>query len=191
MQLILIFTLLSSFVTAQTTYSFDVRDNEQLTSHVLRKLDMNERNNKTLYQIISNENDTICFYEILKGMIKSEVNVYKEMIDTILPYPKSDYYSISVLNSNKVTHYLLFEEWTFNKQKGRMSVRLIALAPAYINNSGALTAFYWLSYRDIKKYLEGYSFNLKGKRAKLQTLPLSDFFEERYFNSSIVRVVPN
>lgn len=93
-------------------------------------------------------------------------------------------------NPDAVTKYRLKEDWFFDRNLGRMQVRIIGLAPILdiMNEDGtfrASQAVFWLYYPHIREMLAQYEvFNPENDVARMTW---DDYFEGRVFSSKIIK----
>lgn len=94
-------------------------------------------------------------------------------------------------NPDIVTKYRIKEEWNFDRNIGRMVVRIIGVAPIkdiIDENTGlyrASQAVFWLYYPEIRPMLAQYEvFNPENDVARMTWY---DFFEGRFFSSKIIK----
>lgn len=90
-----------------------------------------------------------------------------------------------------VNKYRLKEDWIFDRNLGRMVVRIIGIAPIkdiIDENTGlyrASQAVFWLYYPEMRPMLAQYEvFNPEND---VQRMTWNDFFEGRYFSSKIIK----
>lgn len=93
-------------------------------------------------------------------------------------------------NPDVVTKYRIKEDWIFDRNLGRMTTRIIGIAPIQdiYNEDGtfrASQAVFWLYYPHIREMLAQYEvFNPENDVARMTW---DDFFEGRYFSSRIIK----
>lgn len=94
-------------------------------------------------------------------------------------------------NPSIVTKYRLKEDWIFDRNLGRMVVRIIGLAPIrdiIDENTGQYRtsqAVFWLYYPELRPMLAQYEvFNPQNDIARMTW---NDFFENRFFSSKIIK----
>lgn len=94
-------------------------------------------------------------------------------------------------NPDIITKYRIKEDWIFDRNLGRMVVRIIGVAPIkdIIDESTGLLrgaqAVFWLYYPEIRPMLAQYEvFNPENDVARMTW---NDFFEGRYFASKIIK----
>lgn len=91
-----------------------------------------------------------------------------------------------------VTKYRVKEDWIFDRNLGRMVVRIIGIAP-YVDilDPNTLTlrgssALFWIYYPEAREVLAQYEvFNPEND---VQRLTWNDFFEGRFFSSRIIKI---
>ena len=116
--------------------------------------------------------------------------------DTVKVYdPTSDTYSIRVthtdFNPEIVTKYRIKEDWIFDRNEGKMVVRIVGLAPMediYGEDGGyrATRTMFWLYYPDIREFLAKYE--VVNPMNDMYRYTWDEFFESRMFASKIVKV---
>jgi len=93
-------------------------------------------------------------------------------------------------NPDMVTKFRLKEDWIFDRNLGRMVVRIIGLAPLkdIYNEDGsfrASTPMFWLYYPELRDLLVQYEvYNPENDVARMNW---DEFFENRFFSSYIVK----
>lgn len=94
-------------------------------------------------------------------------------------------------NPELITKYRVKEEWNFDRNLGRMVVRIIGIAPIkdiIDENTGmfrASQAVFWLYYPEMRPMLAQYEvFNPEND---VQRMTWYDFFEGRFFSSKIIK----
>jgi len=91
---------------------------------------------------------------------------------------------------NVVTKYRIKEDWIFDRNLGRMTTRIIGIAPIkdIYNDDGtfrASQAVFWLYYPHIREMLAQYEvFNPENDVARMTW---DDYFEGRFFSSRIIK----
>lgn len=94
-------------------------------------------------------------------------------------------------NPDLVTKFRIKEDWIFDRNLGRMVVRIVGLAPMLdkYNDDGTFRASYpmfWLWYPEIRELLAQYEvFNPENDVARMTW---DEYFENRYFSSYIIKV---
>jgi len=91
-----------------------------------------------------------------------------------------------------VTKYRLKEDWIFDRNLGRMVVRIIGIAPVQdirdplTNEVRGQSALFWVYYPDARNTLAQYEvFNPEND---VQRLTWDDYFEGRFFSSRIIKI---
>ncbi|MCB0699255.1 MAG: gliding motility protein GldN [Chitinophagales bacterium] len=94
-------------------------------------------------------------------------------------------------NPDIVTKYRLKEDWIFDRNLGRMVVRIVGIAPIKdildenTGNFRASQAIFWLQYEEMRPMLAQYEvFNPLNDVGRMTW---DDFFENRFFSSKIVK----
>jgi gliding motility associated protien GldN len=93
-------------------------------------------------------------------------------------------------NVNSVSKYQIKEDWLFDRNAGRMVVRIIGIAPLVDrydeggNFRGSL-ALFWLYYPDLRKILANYE--VYNPLNDINRISWSDYFDNRYFDSYVIR----
>jgi gliding motility associated protien GldN len=98
-------------------------------------------------------------------------------------------------NVNDVTKYRLKEDWIFDRNAGRMVVRIVGIAPL-IDRRNETTGDYqystpmlWLNYPDLRKVLANYE--VYNPQNDLHRMSWADFFDGRYFASYVIKTSAN
>lgn len=89
-------------------------------------------------------------------------------------------------NVHSVTKYRVKEDWIFDRNAGRMVVRIIGIAPLkdILNNDGSLrgvTPMFWLYYPDLRNILANYE--VYNGHNDLHRMSWTDYLDGRYFAS--------
>jgi gliding motility associated protien GldN len=91
-----------------------------------------------------------------------------------------------------VTKYRIKEDWMFDRNLGRMVVRIIGIAPVQdirdpvTNEPRGQSALFWIYYPEAREVLAQYEvFNPEND---VQRLTWDDFFEGRFFSSRIIKI---
>lgn len=94
-------------------------------------------------------------------------------------------------NPTTVTKYRIKEDWIFDRNLGRMVVRILGMAPikdVYDDNTGAYRGsqpVFWLYYPEMRPMLAQYEvFNPENDVARMTW---DDYFEGRFFDSRIIK----
>ena len=93
-------------------------------------------------------------------------------------------------NPDAVTKYRLKEDWVFDRNLGRMVVRIVGLAPILdrYNEDGSYRgsqAVFWMYYPEIRPMMAQYEvFNPDNDVARLSW---DEYFEGRFFSSRIIK----
>lgn len=94
-------------------------------------------------------------------------------------------------NPDAVTKFRLKEDWMFDRNLGRMVVRIIGMAPMLdrYNEDGSYRAsapMFWIYYPEMREVLAQYEvFNPENDVARMTW---DEYFENRFFSSYIVKV---
>jgi gliding motility associated protien GldN len=97
-------------------------------------------------------------------------------------------------NIQSVTKYQLKEDWIFDRNAGRMVVRIIGVAPLQDrfdesgNFRGSL-AMFWLYYPELRKLLANYE--VYNPQNDLHRISWADYFDGRYFASYPIKTSAN
>lgn len=91
---------------------------------------------------------------------------------------------------NSVTQYRIKEDWIFDRNLGRMVVRIVGIAPlediksesgVYVGTS----AMFWLNYDQLRKVLVNYE--VYNPQNDVHRMSWADFFDGRYFASYVIK----
>lgn len=94
-------------------------------------------------------------------------------------------------NVNSVTKYQIKEDWIFDRNLGRLVVRIIGIAPLIDRldeNTGAYrysTPMFWLYYPDLRKVLVNYE--VYNPRNDVHRITWTDYLDNRYFESYVIK----
>ncbi|HET8573578.1 MAG TPA: gliding motility protein GldN [Edaphocola sp.] len=98
-------------------------------------------------------------------------------------------------NVNSVTQYEVKEEWIFDRNRGRMVVQLVGIAPMkdqvnpltgeYIGSS----PMYWLYYPDLRKVLVNYE--VYNSHNDMRRMSWTDFLDGHYYESYVIKTSMN
>ncbi len=92
---------------------------------------------------------------------------------------------------NKVTKYQLKEDWVFDRNLGKLVVRIVGIAPVldrYDESTGEFkysTPMFWVYYPEARKELVSYE--VYNPTNMVKRMNWSEFFDGRFFSSYIVR----
>jgi gliding motility associated protien GldN len=92
----------------------------------------------------------------------------------------------------RVTKYRLKEDWIFDRNLGRMVVRIIGIAPIVDNIdpntllSRGQSSLFWIYYPEARGILAQYE--VYNPDNDVQRLTWDDFFEGRFFSSRIIKI---
>lgn len=98
-------------------------------------------------------------------------------------------------NVTDVTKYRIKEDWLFDRNIGRMVVRIIGIAPLIDRKSETTgeyqysTPMFWLNYPELRKVLTNYE--VYNPQNDLHRMSWADYFDGRYFSSYILRTSAN
>jgi gliding motility associated protien GldN len=98
-------------------------------------------------------------------------------------------------NINDVTKYRLKEDWIFDRNAGRMVVRIVGIAPLIDRRNETTgdyqysTPMFWLNYPDLRKVLANYE--VYNPQNDLHRMSWADFFDGRYFASYVIKTSAN
>lgn len=103
--------------------------------------------------------------------------------------------SQSEFDVNSVTKFRIKEDWIFNRNTGRMEVRIIAIAPLKDITSESTgdyigtTPMYWLYYPDLRNILAGYE--VYNPRNSMKRMTWTDYLDGHYFASYVIKTDAN
>jgi gliding motility associated protien GldN len=111
--------------------------------------------------------------------------VYDPTTDTYMPKV-----SHTDFNPEVFTKFRLKEDWIFDRNEGKMVVRIVGLAPMediYGEDGGyrATRAAFWLYYPDLREYLA--KFEVFNPKNDIVRYTWEEFFESRVFASRIIK----
>lgn len=98
-------------------------------------------------------------------------------------------------NVGDVTKYRIKEDWIFDRNLGRMVVRIIGIAPLIDRKNETTgeyqysTPMFWLNYPELSKILTNYE--VYNPQNDLHRMSWADYFEGRYFASYIIKTSAN
>jgi len=104
-------------------------------------------------------------------------------------------YTQQELNVNDITQYQIKEDWIFDRNAGRLIVRIVGIAPLidrYEEESGRYlysTPMFWLYYPDIRSVLGNYE--VYNPLNDVHRISWADYLEGRYFSSYVVKTSTN
>lgn len=127
---------------------------------------------KQVEEILIGEPDTVMVEDPITGEIKMVI-------------------SRREFDPDKISKYRLKEDWMFDRNLGRMVVRIIGIAPIKdiidenTGNYRASQAVFWLYYPEMRPMLAQYEvFNPENDVARMTW---DDYFENRFFSSKIIK----
>ena len=77
---------------------------------------------------------------------------------------------------------LILEEWDYNKDKGKMVVSILAIAPAYIGD-GKYYPLFWIKYPHLISILKSMEIPIDHNQSRT----MYEVFEKRLFTSDIIK----
>jgi gliding motility associated protien GldN len=94
-------------------------------------------------------------------------------------------------NPHLVSSIRIKEDWIFDRNQGKMVVRIIGIAPVldYVGDDGGYrgsAAMFWLSYPEIRQTLSSYE--VYNPQNDVYRYTWDEFFERRMFSSKITKV---
>jgi gliding motility associated protien GldN len=98
-------------------------------------------------------------------------------------------------NVNTVTKYRIKEDWVFDRNVGRMVVRIVAIAPlkdVTNENTGEYmysAPLFWLNYEQLRSVLVNYE--VYNPQNDLHRMTWTDFFDSRRFASVVIKTSAN
>lgn len=98
-------------------------------------------------------------------------------------------------NVNTVNKYRLKEDWVFDRNAGRLVVRIVGLAPLKDELSEATgevaysAPMFWLYYPELRKVLANYE--VYNPQNTLHRMTWTDYFDGRYFSSYVIKTDAN
>ncbi len=101
---------------------------------------------------------------------------------------------VDEFNPDAVERYWIKEDWIFDKESSRMTVRILGIAPlkSVLNNDGsfrAVTPIFWVYYPDLRPMLaKNEVYNGKNYGARMSW---EELFESRMFASRIIKSTVN
>ncbi|MCC7029259.1 MAG: gliding motility protein GldN [Chitinophagaceae bacterium] len=102
--------------------------------------------------------------------------------------------TVRKFNPDDITKFRLKEDWIFDKNVGRMVVRIIGLAP-YIDRKNADGSYrlslplFWVHYEDIRDH--NAKFEVYNPENDVFRITWDDFFEKRLFSSYVLKSTIN
>lgn len=109
--------------------------------------------------------------------------------ETIMQYKRTEF------DINSVTRYRIKEDWIFNRNTGRMEVRILGIAPLIDIKSESTGDYigsapmYWLYYPDLRNILVNYE--VYNPRNDMKRMTWTDYFDGHYFASYVVKTSSN
>jgi len=93
-------------------------------------------------------------------------------------------------NVNSVSQYRIKEDWIFDRNLGRMVVRIVGIAPLRdeLSETGAYlgkSAMFWLNYEQLRKLLVNYE--VYNPQNDVHRMSWADLFDGRYFSSYVIK----
>jgi len=185
---------------------------------VWREIDTREKQNQAFRYPGDENTGGGYFIEILidaikKGKIKAYSNfddrfttpLTKDQLQELVAGKIDTYRSVSPIdgteqirivhedfNPDLITKFRIKEDWIFDRNMGKMVVRIIGIAPVkdILGEDGvsvrASQSMFWLYYPDIRNVLAQYEvFNPQNDLARMTW---DEFFESRQFSSKIIKV---
>lgn len=101
----------------------------------------------------------------------------------------------TVFNPRSITKYRIKEDWIMDRNRGKMVVEIVGLAPVriVINRETGLpigeAAMFWVYYPDARQHLGQYE--VYNPRNDLQRISWADYLDARYFDSYVYKSSAN
>lgn len=98
-------------------------------------------------------------------------------------------------NVDDVTKYRIKEDWIFDRNLGRMIVRIIGIAPLIDRKNETTgeyqysTPMFWLNYPELRKVLANYE--VYNPQNDLHRMSWADYFDGRHFASYVIKTSAN
>lgn len=98
-------------------------------------------------------------------------------------------------NVNSVTQYEVKEKWIFDRNRGRMVVQIVGIAPLQDQLDPTTGQFlgamplYWLYYPDLRKILVNYE--VYNPRNDMHRMSWTDYLDGHYYSSYVIRTSLN
>lgn len=133
---------------------------------------------------------------LLDGIETGVIHAYRADNDSLSLTPKDltellkvdTFLRSAALVPDSVTKLIIKEEWVFQRDKGRLVVRIKGIAPVIkVIDAVGIThekPAFWVRYTDAREFFVTKKIKSDLQKEKLQNL--SDVFDGRYFNSEIV-----
>jgi gliding motility associated protien GldN len=122
------------------------------------------------------------------SMLNREVTSYVPDLETGEPKAVT---SIIKIGSQDIVAYKLKEDWIFDKQRSERYVRIIGLAPMYLNKSletgevKGIKELFWLYFPECRYVFANYDvFNLHNDS---QRMSFDDLFQKRMFSAYMIK----
>lgn len=124
--------------------------------------------------------------DVMSRVVKPNDTLPVELPDGSIEYRVITY----GFNPDQITKYRLKEDWIFDKNVGRMVVRIIGIAPYFdrTNEDGSFRGsvpMFWLYYPDLRVY--NARFEVYNPENDVYRMNWDDFFEKRAFASYILK----
>lgn len=154
----------------------------KLSKQLFYNIAINDRGN---YLLRPPAIDTPLIYVLLTGLKSGSLKAYDSDNDTLLL--QSDKLSLihsdsaSDFNADSIAEFRIKEEWKFSKPIGRLTIRIVCLAPIVrIKSAKGIEqqqAAFWLHYQDIRRYLWMWPVNSNNSNIR----NLQDVFDSKYY----------
>mgnify|MGYP001627377994 CR=1 FL=1 len=184
---------------------------------IWREIDTRQKQNLVFRYPGDDESGGGMYIEILLDAIKkAKITAFKDdrfttpltsedVMDILVGKPDTSYIELlsgdiemrvinPTFNPDKVTKYRVKEDWIFDKNIGRMVVRIVGIAP-YLdrfdgdgNYRGSLPVF-WLHYEDLRPI--NIRYEVYNPENDVYRITWDDFFEKRMFGSYIIKSTIN
>src|SRR5690606_10184801 len=98
-------------------------------------------------------------------------------------------------NPESVTRYRVKEDWIFDRNSGRMVVRIVGIAPLFDYRDQTTGAYvtsipmFWLYYPDLRDILVNYE--VYNPQNDIRRITWTDFFDNHYFASYVIKTSSN
>lgn len=155
-------------------------------THVWRVIDLNDTINKGLNHMVKNDVvSDIYSFMLLHGRVENNLLQFS-IHDTASKLSPDDIHDLRVANFS-IDMVMLYEQYHFDRQIGRMVVEIIAIAPVINKTDKEYQPLFWMPYEEFKNSVAN-CYVRQTVRNKVKTISVVELFDGRSFTSKKIKV---
>lgn len=158
---------------------------------VIRYIDLDSAANRALKQIYKEEEkeETTLLDVLFNHIVEGQIIAYSNELPDTQHLANEEIIPIRAQVAAGLTKHnglLLQEDVIFDRSKGRMTTFLHAIGPTLKMTDTTSQTLFWVDYSECRMILKHYYAINKNRNR----VPISDWFENRLFNSRIISAIP-